>query len=110
MKARRNKGPETVSFRVPLQFRADLLRRASADQVSPGDFARKTPIAFLEDTHRERLEAELSDVTHEVQRLRGDLATIAEVLLVLVSGGSVSPTEAQVWVEERLRQAGREGR
>lgn len=109
-KARRPGGrgaPETVCFRLPDNYMQDLLTRAAGARVGHNEFARGQLLDYLEDGTRDRLEHTLSRLLGEVALLRGDLATLAEALLVLAGGGSVSPDEAREWVEERLRLAAR---
>ncbi len=97
--------PQTVCFRLPEVYMTQLTRLSNNGQVSHGEFARQTIIAYLEDEHRERLEEGLKTLQDEIAFLRGDFATALEALLVLAGGGAVKPPEAQAWVEERLRQA-----
>jgi hypothetical protein len=100
--------PETICYRLPENYREDLCRRAQADGVSQGEFARRVLVDYLEDAVRRQLEHELLALQEEVALLRGDLATLTEALLVLASHGApVTPMEARAWVEERLRQAGK---
>jgi hypothetical protein len=103
-----NKSSHTVCYRLPDNYQDDLLRRAQADGVSHGEYARRIIIDYLEDATRRRLERELQGLQDQVIHLRGDLSTLAEALLVLAShGASVTPSEALAWVEERLRQVGK---
>lgn len=104
----RKKIPETVCYRLPENYQEELCRRAKADGISHGEFARKVLIDFLEDAVRRQMEREYGMLKQEVVLLRGDLATLAEALLVLAShGATVTSMEARAWVEERLRQAGK---
>ena len=97
--------PETVSFRLPDVYMAELVGRADKLRVSPGEFGRQVLIDYLEDKKRDRLEAELGALKSEITFFRVDFATTVEALLVLAGAGTVQPLEAQSWVEERLRQA-----
>ena len=96
--------PQTVCFRLPqTPYMAELVARAAAASVSPGECARQILTEHLDDAQRERIETELQDLRTEVTLLRGDFATAVEALLVLT--GQAQPTDASAWVEERLRQA-----
>ena len=97
--------PQTVCFRLPDVYMAELVTRAQKQRVSPGEFARQVLIEYLDDEKREQLEAGLGALKAEIGFFRGDFATTVEALLVLAGAGSVKPLEAQNWVEERLRQA-----
>jgi len=97
--------PETISFRLPDVYMAELVTRAQKQRVSPGEFARQVLIEYLDDEKREQMEAELGALKAEIAFFRTDFATAVEALLVLAGAGSVKPLEAQHWVEERLRLA-----
>lgn len=98
--------PTTVCYRLPANYQQDLCRRAQEAGVSHGEYARKVMRDHLEDAASRRTEREFQRMKEELALLRGDLATLAEALLVLTSQGApVLPTEARAWVEERLRQA-----
>jgi hypothetical protein len=102
---RPSKLPQTVCFRLPPAQQQQLCRQATEDGISHGQLARRILVDYLEDSVRGRLEGELMALQEEVALLRGDLATLAEALLVLVShGGGMTPMEARAWVEDRLRQ------
>ena len=97
--------PQTVSFRLPDLYMEQLLTRAEAGRVSPGEFVRQVLIDYLEDEQRVRLEEGIRGLQAELAFLRGDFNTTVEALLVLAGAGTVKPMEAQAWVEDRLRQA-----
>lgn len=103
----KKKLPETICFRLPENYMQTLLGQSQARQCSQNELARQLVIDHLEDSVREKIENRLVEATSEVTLLRGDMAILAEALLVVVSGGKIGAQEAQEWVELRLRQAAR---
>lgn len=103
----RKKLPETVCFRLPDSYMQRLVEQAQSRQCSQNELARQLVIDYLEDNFREQIENRLGEVGTEVTLLRGDMALLAEALLVTVNREGLSTHEARAWVEQRLRQAAR---
>jgi plasmid stability protein len=90
-----------VGFRLPDALRDKLRVEAEAKGLTPGTYARELLTQVLQDEERlvvlERLEA----TREEVARLRRDVATTLEVLLLNVA--KFSPDQVREFVRRNLR-------
>lgn len=95
-------GSSTVSFRLSGALLQQLAESAKASGASLGEQARELVLGALSDvTHRATL-AELALVREEVQRLRADVATTLELLLLNVA--NLSEEEVKRFVRTNLHK------
>jgi hypothetical protein len=92
----------TVSFRLRGALLEGLQKRAEEQGVSAGELARRLVIGVLQDEDRSRVLLELETVRQELSRLRSDVATSLE--MVLLNVGSSSPDEIRAWVGKNMRR------
>lgn len=99
--ARLGNGAGTVSFRVDAGTAAALAERADRLGISPHDVARELVRLGLQQADGfGEVGRALEQVQETLTRLRGDVATTAEALLV--TAGGQSQETAYRWVEENL--------
>lgn len=91
----------TISFRVDERARKQLDEEASSFGMSRGAYARRLVLDVLEDAEREQIREEIQDVREEVSRLRDNLASVLEMLLLNVA--KVKEEDVRRWVSENLR-------
>ena len=98
------KDPDVIGFRfLDLEHRAEFLRRAKANGVSPGDLARSYVTSILEaEEEKADLHEQLEFLHREVLATRNDLALATEAILEF--GGETEKTVAQDWVKKRLNR------
>lgn len=96
---------DTISFRLAPEFLKILNEQAAQEGKSPGEWARRLVIRALTDTERTEIREEVDKLQMEVRAIRGDFATLANVLLVKVA--KQNPEEVAVWIKRHL--ASREG-
>lgn len=88
----------TIGFRLDPENRACLQQRAGALGISPHELAREYVIEMLQaEKERCNLHAALLDLHQALLRLRGDVATTAEA--ILIAAGEVDPKEARAYIE-----------
>jgi hypothetical protein len=92
----------TVGFRMGQDHLALLEQGAAAYGMSVHEYARRLVIGVLEDTERERIRDEVKRVGTEVQKLRRDVATSLETLLLNLT--KATDEEIRQWVSEHLRR------
>ena len=90
-----------IQFRLSGQVLKELEKLAKAYELSPGQFARRIVVEYLEDAERLRTREKLSALEVSQKKLREDLAVAVEAMLV--GAGKVSKDEAHEWVNENLR-------
>lgn len=91
---------QTVSFRLPAALARQLAARGAAQNLSPGECARRIVLEALSDSANEQTREDLADLRHGLNRLREDLATATVALLV--EAGNVDRAEAEAWAEQNL--------
>ena len=102
----RKEPPQPVSFRLAPYYLKRLVEGGKPYGMSAGEYARRIVIEALEDTERLRLRDEVSALRAELERVRSDLATAVEALLVASSNPEirVDREEAREWVTANLRR------
>jgi hypothetical protein len=93
---------QTVSFRLRGGTLARLEERAGNGGVSLGDCARDIVTAELADEARLELERRFDSLQSELSRLRADLATTLEIVLLNVAQG-LTTEDVRRFVSERMR-------
>lgn len=93
---------ESLSFRLGGPLLERLTEEASARDLSPDLHARNLVVGALQDEHRLQLIEELRAVREDIHRLRADLATTLETVLLNLT--EVSPDEARAFVRDSLRK------
>lgn len=76
---------------------------AEAEGVSVGEKARELVTAVLQDEDRLRVLEEVHGVSEQLDRLRSDVATSLEMILLNV-GKDVSADQVRDWVTNNLRR------
>lgn len=100
-KQKKHGDSELVSFRLEKGIRRLLHERAAEfGQTRANLFARVLVTRALTDASEAELRHELAGVSECLRRVRGDLATIALVMLVKL--GNEDPEDAKEWVREVL--------
>lgn len=92
----------SLSFRLPEAIHSQLSAAATASGQSIGELARVLLVAAVQDEDRYRVLNEVQEVRRELARLRGDLATVLETVLLNVTKASEESVRA--WVGEKLRK------
>jgi|SRR5579871_3434458 len=93
-----------VQFRLGGQALKQLERIANAYELSPGQFARRILVEYLEDTERVRLRERLAALECEYKQLREDFAVSVEALmLILATEQKPSHDEIKEWIQTYLR-------
>lgn len=99
----RSKAPSTsVSFRLPDPLFQKLSAEAEAEGLSIGESARRLLVAVLQDEDRLRVLEEAQQTRLEISRLRADVATTLETVLLNVT--QTPPEAVRKWVSEKLRR------
>lgn len=94
-------GPDTISFRVDADMAAALAERADRLGISLHDVARELVRLGLQQVDGfGEVGRALEQIQETLTRLRGDVATTAEALLV--TAGGQSQETAYHWVEQNL--------
>jgi len=98
----------SVSTRLPADARARLIDEASKRGLSISDFVRAILLERLDDeSELSRLRMKVSTLESSLLGLREDLAVAVKALLVTAgSGQSVTPEEAEAWVEANMKAVG----
>lgn len=92
----------TVSFRLRGASLDRLQKLAEEQGVSSGELARRLVLSVLQDEDRSRVLLEVEAVRQEVAKLRADVASSLE--MVLLNVGNSSPDEIRTWVSKNLRR------
>jgi len=92
----------TISFRVDGRVLRQLEEGASQNEISVHAYARRLVQEILEDTERERVREEVQGVQQQVARLRDDVATALEMVLINLT--SAEEEEIKAWVTRNLRE------
>ena len=93
--------PATIGFRLDLEARSILARRAESLGVSPHDLARHYVLECLHsDEDRAALREAIVELRKEMIEARQDVTLSTEALLA--SAGKASPAEASSWTRENL--------
>ncbi|MHC1763397.1 MAG: hypothetical protein AB9869_03680 [Verrucomicrobiia bacterium] len=94
--------PETVGFRLELQYRMILGERAAKLGVSAHDLAKLyVTERILEAQEREALRVAVKATNEDLQTLREDLAYAVKALLS--SAGKLTKDQSKAWVEEHIQ-------
>lgn len=93
---------QTISFRVDARMYRRLEEAAEKVHMSPGEYARKMVGDSLDDHVHARLLEEAVETHQAVSRLRSDLATALETLLLNLT--TADRDEIRQWVSEQLRR------
>lgn len=93
----RNRPPATIGFRLKEPHLRLLLEQAARMAISPHELAQM----YVREALEERPEREALFLA--ITRLREELATVAEALLI--KAGKVPPKDAHAWVEETFRNS-----
>ena len=93
---------QSLSFRLPEAIHAKLVAEAAAGKVSVGELARRLVVAAVQDEDRYRVLNEMQELRREVAKLRADVATTLETVLLNITK---APEESvRAWVTEKLRR------
>lgn len=97
----------TVSFRLPASFAEQLVLRAKATGQRPGEYVRELVVKNLTDDSEKSLDEQNAEAINAIRSLanllRGDVATLTNVLLIEVA--KWPPQKAKNWVEQTFRRA-----
>ena len=96
------KDSETVSFRMSGALLARLTEEAAARGVSRGEHARNVLITALQDEHRLQVLEDIHTLRGELQRLRTDVASTLEV--VLLNLAKVDQRDVTEFISKNLRR------
>lgn len=99
----RKKPSESLSFRLSGPLLDRLQEEATALELSPDLHAKAIVVSMLQDEHRLQVIEELRAVREDIHRLRADVATTLETVLLNVT--KVSPEEARAFVRDTLRSS-----
>lgn len=94
---------KSLSFRLSGALLDRLAALAEAEGVSVGEKARELVTAVLQDEDRLRVLEEVHGVREQLDRLRSDVATSLEMILLNV-GKDVSADQVRDWVTNNLRR------
>ena len=95
------KSPKTVGFQLDADYLGKLEREAAKyGDLSPGQFARRIVMNYLDDSERGRIRDRLSDVQQTVELLRVGVADGIEALLIQTG---MPKDEAQEFINETIR-------
>jgi len=95
---------ETISFRLGGAELSALGERASAERLSPHALARRLVTSSLhEGGSGAEIEHAIGELREELVRLRGDLETMLEVVLLNLSKDATK-AEVQAFVKDQLRR------
>lgn len=92
----------TLSFRFGGALRRRLEDEASDLGISPGEHARRLVAATLQDENRLEVLRQIDELKGELSKLRSDLASTVEVVLLNVT--QTTPDQVKKWVAENLRR------
>ena len=93
---------QTVSFRLGEPLLSALVERAEQEGESRGECARRIVAAALQDEMSLEVLRELEATRRELARLRDDLATSLESVLLNI--GHIRPEEIQAFLSRTLRR------
>lgn len=94
-------GPsQPVSFRLAAEYANEIDRRAKQAGVSRGDYARQIVLAGLTNDTAEETRNRVAEIQEEVQRLREEL--LSSVNALLVYAGKVDKEQARNFVRNTL--------
>jgi len=93
-----------VSFRLDTASKLLIEKRAEQGGLKVSEFARKVVLdALNEESELAKLRMQISSFKQELEAIREDLALAVKALLVTSSSKeSVSPEDAQRWVEMNM--------
>ena len=92
-------GPKTIGFRLDPGAHRILMDRATRLGISPHELARDYVFEALTDQeNRASARVDLADILALARKLRGDVATSAETMLVACGG--YTPEQAREWGEK----------
>lgn len=89
-----------VNFRLPPALLSQLDEIAAREEVSRGDLARKLVIEGISRTWLDPLERRLEETDRRIAKLREDIATVLNVMLVEFA--KEDPEKVERWVREHL--------
>lgn len=91
----------TVSFRVDGRTMKRLESEAAQFNMSGGEYARKLVTDLLEDHRHAQLLDEANRTRKDIDELRGDIATVLEMILLNLT--SATKEQMRAWISEHLR-------
>ena len=99
--------PKTIGFQLDPEYVERLEKKASQFDLSAGQYSRRIVMDFLDDTDREILKEEISELKETVEDLRESLAVSAEAILATLGSEKklISKDRVREWVDENLRAA-----
>lgn len=103
MPRRRKAASRLVSFRLPEALASRLETEAAKQGMSIGESARALLASTLQDENRLRVLQEVGELRMEVLRLRDNMATAIEHVLLNVLP-KADPANIRKWVGENLRR------
>jgi hypothetical protein len=101
-KSARNTVSKTLGVRLPDQIRHRLEKIAAEERTTPSDAARRFITAALTDEDRRQVLGELQEVRRELLKLRTDVATALEMILIQI--GKAPEPVVKKFVTEHLRR------
>ncbi len=91
---------ETVSFRLAPEFMKILEEQAASEGKKRNDWARRLVIRALTETERSELKDDIETLKKDIRKMRGDFATLGQVLLVKVAKQNAAEVEA--WIRQHF--------
>ncbi len=96
-----NSGPsKPVSFRLPAPLVRELKQRAKRDGHSLHEAAKQIVSEQLVNGEGPSVEEQISELGRQLTRLRGDVATAVQV--ILVKAGRIEQSDADEWVQKNF--------
>lgn len=93
---------EGVGFRLDAFYRQQLETRGAAEGLSAGEYARRLVVRALEDPAGESVTRDLAALREEMTKLRADMASSLEMILLNLT--AAKPEEIKAWVSQHLRR------
>ena len=102
--------PKTVGFQLDEEYLKRLEEKAGKLQMSAGQYARRLVMDALDDSERQVIKEEISDLNENVEDLRECLAVSVEAILANINPEEknkkvISKERAREWVDENIRAA-----
>jgi hypothetical protein len=95
--------PKTVGFQLDEEYLDRLEKEAAKFQMSAGQYARRLVMDALDDTERQVIKEDISELSENVEDLR--LCLAASVEAILAATKNVTKERAREWVDQNIRAA-----
>ena len=93
--------PKTVGFQLDEEYLERLEKEAAKFQMSAGQYARRLVMDALDDTERQVIKEDISELNENVEDLR--LCLAASVEAILAATKNVTKERAREWVDQNIR-------